>query len=284
MNLLAGLILLIGGYKIYEKLSTPLPEDEESPPPAAAAAPAAQPSQPAPAPIAPAATPAAAATPAVATQSVAAAGPTIGTTTTESGAVFPTLATGAMPEPPPTFSSGQATGGAAAIAPTFLATTAPGGAPAPAFPGGGGAAAPAPAFPGGGGAQPFGSSLQQMQPKDFVGGLPPQAQASYLSAHDKAEKEGDMMPLRSWLTLWLNQMRDPNRTLLELDLVKLLIRAQPPKQGPAARSFKEGCLRDAKARLQAMRVRRIEDPQLLEMISKAEEEINRGLSSLTTLR
>ncbi len=286
MNLLAGLILLIGGYKIYDKLSAHLPEDEEPPPPTAAA-PAAQPAQAVP--VAPAATAAAvsatAAGPAGTTAPAGAApgatdtNATFGTTKSESGAVFPTLATGAMPDAAPTFTAGAAT----PSTPAFPAMAAGGGAAVPAFPGGGGAAAPAPSFPGGGGTG-FASSLQQLQPKDFVSALPGQAQASYLDAHDKAEKENDMMPLRSWMTLWLNQMRDPNRTLLELDLIKLLMRAQPQKQGAAARSFEEMNLRDAKGRMLAMRTRRIDDPRLLEMINEADQEIDRGLADLRKVR
>ncbi|MBI5395299.1 MAG: hypothetical protein HZA91_08400 [Verrucomicrobia bacterium] len=293
MNLLAALILVIGSYFIYQKVSV-VPDDYEPTPEAeapAAAAPAAQPG--APAEAAPAqqasTTAAVAAAPAASTNAPATEAAvtmtSVAAPTAPPGSeapVFPTLASGAMPAAPPTYSSGPATGTTATLATAaFPAATTGGATPAPAFPGGG--AGPAAAFPTmGGGPQVPAMNYQNVQPKDFVNLLPPMAQQTYLSARAAAEQAQDLLPLRSWMSLWRNQLRDPSRTLLELDVVKLLTQMRPGgQQKTGERAAREGWLREGKGMIQAIRIRRVSDPALLEAVAKAEQEVDRALANLS---
>jgi hypothetical protein len=177
-----------------------------------------------------------------------------------------------MPAAVPTYSSGPAAGSAAPPAPAVPAA-------APAFPAA--TAAPAvPAVP----EQPV--NLEQLKPKDLVKGLPLQAQGDYLRARARAEKAREMMPLHTWLSMWRNspQLRDPYKTLIELDIVKLLTQMQPPpsssRQPAGQRSVREGYLREAQGMIMAIQNRRVSDPALVELISKAEADIDNTLQTL----
>lgn len=306
MNLLAVLILLGGGYFVVYPKFAPLPDDYEPEPetatPAAVQAqpPTAQP-QTAAAPTAasPAGTPAAQLVAAPAASAVtpdgAAPGATAQTgavsavtmTTGEGGAVFPTLATGDMPAEVQTFKAGAAVATAGTSAtPSFSGGASSAATPVPAFPGGG-AAAPAPAFPGGGAFGQSTISLQQLQAKDIVPLLPFNAQGTYMTARETAEKGNDLLPMRSWLSLWRNQLRDPTRAMVELDVVKLLTQMRPAtgsQRSGGDRVAREGLLREAKGILQAIRVRRVSDSGIPELVAKADEEVDKALVSLVKQR
>jgi len=130
-------------------------------------------------------------------------------------------------------------------------------------------------------------SLQQLQAKDIVPLLPFQAQGTYLAARDTAEKTSDMLPMRSWLSLWRNQLRDPVRAMVELDVVKLLTQMRPSTGSSRTggdRVAREGLLREAKGMIQAIRVRRVSDSGIPELLGKAEEEVDRMLASLVKQR
>lgn len=130
-------------------------------------------------------------------------------------------------------------------------------------------------------------NLQQLQAKDIMALLPFQAQGPYLTARETAEKTSDMLPLRSWLSLWRNQLRDPTRAMVELDVVKLLTQMRPStgsQRSGGDRVAREGLLREAKGMLQAIRVRRVQDSGIPELVGKAEEEVDKMLASLVKQR
>ena len=131
-------------------------------------------------------------------------------------------------------------------------------------------------------------NLQQLQAKDIAPLLPPQSQAGYLTARETAEKTNDMMPLRSWMSMWRNQLRDPTRAMFELDVVKLLTQMRPTTGGQqrsgSDRVARESLLREAKGMIQTIQVRRVSDSGIPELLAKANEDVDKALASLTKQR
>jgi hypothetical protein len=130
-------------------------------------------------------------------------------------------------------------------------------------------------------------NVQQLQAKDIAPLLPMQSQAGYLTARETAEKSNDMMPLRAWLSVWRNQVRDPTRAMLELDIVKLLTQMRPStgqQRSGGDRVARESLLREAKGMLQAIQVRRVSDSGIPELTAKANEDVDKALAGLVKQR
>jgi hypothetical protein len=113
---------------------------------------------------------------------------------------------------------------------------------------------------------------------DWVARLPVNARSSYKQAHAAADAKGDMMGMRSWLSIWRRYLADPTRALVELDMAKMLLQNKGENRNEAmAKAAKRANLTEAKMLTRGVRTR-TNNPELLELVDKADEEIDRDMS------
>ena len=122
--------------------------------------------------------------------------------------------------------------------------------------------------------------LAQLTAEDLVAQLPANAKSAYVQARAAADGKGDMMGMRSWLSMWRRYVPDPTRALVELDMAKLLQQNKGESRNEAqAKSVHRSNLTEAKMLTRGIRAR-IRNPELLELVDKADQEIDRDLSQL----
>ena len=111
--------------------------------------------------------------------------------------------------------------------------------------------------------------------------LPATAKSAYRTARASAESKGDMIGMHSWFGQWRRYLAYPGRAMLELDMTKLLMQSRAEARNEAqAKQVKRGNLTEAKMLLSGIRYRRINNPELLEMVEKAEQDVERELAQL----
>ncbi|MCX7824214.1 MAG: hypothetical protein N2689_01485 [Verrucomicrobiae bacterium] len=120
-----------------------------------------------------------------------------------------------------------------------------------------------------------------MKPEDYVAGLPPNAQAAFKSARDAWKTKRDLLAMRSWRGMWGNYLRDPNRALLEVDYARMLMETKGQFRTQAEEySTRKGNLLEAKTLLQSSRIRTARYPELTELVSQLENDINKQLADI----
>ncbi len=247
----------------------PAPAAAETPAttPPAAAAPAA-PATPAPS-TQPAAQSATAATP---TQSPAPVAPTQPAPTVAAAppptpaAAKPVVAASAIPAPASTMPAPAAVTPPpqpVAQPPVHVATAQPPPAPAPVAP------------------QEPQKKLTELTPDDWVARLPVTARSAYKAARSSAETRGDMLGMRSWLSIWRRYLADPAKALIELDMARLLVQNKGEFRSDAlAKVAKRENLTEARMLIGGIRSRRINSAELSDMVDKAAQDIDRELAQL----
>ena len=121
-------------------------------------------------------------------------------------------------------------------------------------------------------------SIREWQPADYVAGLPQNAIIAYVQARSSS----GTIALRSWMTMWLNRLPDPQRALVEIDYAKTILNSSGgfvSVQDEAA--AKQQNARTAKTILQSVRNRGIVDMEVIEFLSQAEREAD---ARMTTFR
>ncbi|MBM3887943.1 MAG: hypothetical protein FJ388_02330 [Verrucomicrobia bacterium] len=125
------------------------------------------------------------------------------------------------------------------------------------------------------------TSLHEMKPQDYVANLPPNAQAGFKTARDAWKTRQDALAMRSWRGMWSNRLGDPYRTLLDVDYARMLMETKGQFRTQTEEfSTRKGNLMEAKTLLQSARIRAARYPELTELISQQESEINRQLADI----
>jgi hypothetical protein len=87
-----------------------------------------------------------------------------------------------------------------------------------------------------------------------------------------------MIGLRSWFVQWRRYLADPIRAVLELDMAHLLIQSKTtyPNEA-AAKSAKRSNANEARMLITGILSRRINNPELSEMVAKVKQDVDREL-------
>lgn len=123
--------------------------------------------------------------------------------------------------------------------------------------------------------------LAELTQDDLLARLPVNARMGYRTARSTAESKGEMIGLRSWFGQWRRYLADPMRAMLELDMATLLLqsKASYPNES-AAKSAKRGNANEARMLITGILSRRINNPELSEMVEKVRQDVERELSQL----
>jgi hypothetical protein len=117
--------------------------------------------------------------------------------------------------------------------------------------------------------------LKQLKPEDWVGDLAPQAQTTFVNSRNAYQAGAGLLGMRSWRSVWLNQLKEPKRTLVDMDFIKMLLQNKEQYINPQLeRAAKQQNLREAKMMIQAIRVRGITDQEMLDMVNEQEDRID----------
>jgi len=121
----------------------------------------------------------------------------------------------------------------------------------------------------------------QLTADDLVAQLPANARSAYKLAHATADSKGDMMGMRSWLSMWRRYLTDPTRALIELDMAKMLVQNKGETRNEAmAKAAKRASLTEAKMLTRGVRARNANNAELLELVDKMDQDIDRDLSQV----
>ena len=120
--------------------------------------------------------------------------------------------------------------------------------------------------------------LAELTQDDLLARLPVNARMSYRTARAAAESKGEMIGLRSWFVQWRRYLADPVRALLELDMANLLLQSKASYPNElAAKAAKRGNANEARMLVGGILSRRINSPELSEMIAKVKQDVDREL-------
>ena len=106
--------------------------------------------------------------------------------------------------------------------------------------------------------------------------------SSYRQARASADTQGEMIGMRSWLGIWRRRLADPALALIELDMAKLLLqnKGDQQKNQAQAKSGRRGNLTEAKMLTRGVRIRYANNPEMIEMVDKADLDIDKELAQL----
>ena len=122
--------------------------------------------------------------------------------------------------------------------------------------------------------------LQQLKPEDWVAELPEQGQVNFINARNAYNAGSGIMPMRSWLSIWRNQVREPKRTLLELDFIKLLLQNHEQYvNSQVEKAAKQQNVREAKMMIQSIRLRGVNDQEVMDMVNKQEDQVDEQMKT-----
>jgi hypothetical protein len=123
--------------------------------------------------------------------------------------------------------------------------------------------------------------LAQLMPEDWVAWLPANSRSTYLAARANADARGDMLGMRSWLSMWRRYVGDPTRALVELDMAKLLLQNKGQSKNEAeAKSIHRSNVTEAKMLTRSVRARYAANPEMMELVDKTDQDVDRELSQL----
>ncbi len=142
------------------------------------------------------------------------------------------------------------------------------------------------------------AGLRQLKPTDWVQGLPDQARIRYVEVQTSLRGSERVEATRAWMALWSKYLRDPSRTLAELNYINLNIKNRSPvlytiikrnnievalvrnpsfrEMGEWKREFQQrlSSLDSLDYMLRAMRARGVSHPGLLEMMGETTDKID----------